>query len=72
MEPMFGTTLLDLVEQPQDHLPNHTTDCRGCGSAAPNVQRWVEDDSNLLCFACRQLAYAAANPCRWEVVEGSA
>ena len=72
MEPVFPTTLLDLVEELQDHLPNSTEDCRGCRRAAPHVQRGVEDDSNLLCFTCRQLAHAAANEWRWGIVEGSA
>jgi hypothetical protein len=72
MEPVFPTTLQDLVEALQDHLPNSTKDCRGCGRAARHVQPWVEDDSNLLCFTCRELAHAAANPCRWGIVEGSA
>lgn len=72
MEPVFPTRLLDLVEEFEDHLPNYTKDCRGCGRAAPYVQRWVEDDSNLLCFTCRQLAHAAANPYRLGIVEGSA
>ena len=72
MEALFPATLLDLVEELQDHLPNYTKDCKGCGRAAPHVQRGVEDDSNLLCFTCRQLAYAAENACRWGIVEGSA
>ena len=72
MESVFAATPLDPVEEPQDHSPNHTKDCRGCGSAAPHVQRLVEDDSDLLCFTCRQLAHAAANPCRCGIVGGSA
>lgn len=72
MEPVFPTPLLALVEEIQDHLPNHMTDCQGCGSSAGHLQPWVEDDSDLLCFTCRQLAHAAANPCRVGIVEGSA
>jgi hypothetical protein len=72
MEPMFSATLLDLVEEFRDHLPNYTKDCGGCGRTVPRVQPWVEDESDLLCFTCRQLAHAAANPYRLEIVEGIA
>ena len=71
MEPVSPTTRVNRVEPLQEHLSNYAKDCRGCGSSAPHVQRWVEDDSDLLCFTCRQLAHAAANPCRVGIVEGS-
>jgi len=71
MEPVFRTMLLAAVEQIQDRLPSETQDCTGCGRAAPDVQPCAEDDSNLLCFACRQIAHSAANPWRWAIVEGS-
>ena len=72
MEALFAATLLDLVEELQDHAPNYTKDCQVCGRAPAHVQWRVEDNSDLLCFTCRQLAHAAANPCRLGIVEGSA
>ncbi len=72
MEPAFATPLLALVEEIQDHLPNYMKDCQGCSSSRRYVQPWLEDDSKLLCFTCRQLIHAAANPCRVGIVEGSA
>ena len=68
-------TSLQLLKREEFKVPadrRYTLCCAGCGAHVSIVQSGRAGGTEVLCFTCRQLAYAAAHPRRFGIVEGSA